>query len=205
LVEAPRRSAPPDVRFPPITDIPAERPQTTQSGHWLSPSLHSVPPLRSGAAAAIHMKFTSFPNRALVKLSGKRTYVITTWRVTLGEELKWRNGVADLRRRGMPRRAFSSLPAGAFALTAALLHRGSRTHTPVDRSALEPAAVRLRCRQSPAGLPIFTSTALSCLARAIIACTQAVMIAPLFAFVILFTSAANLASTSATVPDIRPR
>ena len=35
------------------------------------------------------------------KLSGKRTYIITTRRITSGDELKQRNGLAGLRGRGM--------------------------------------------------------------------------------------------------------
>jgi len=36
------------------------------------------------------------------RLSGNRTYIITTSRITSGEEWKYRKGLAGLRRRGMP-------------------------------------------------------------------------------------------------------
>jgi hypothetical protein len=53
-----------------------------------------------------------------LRLSGKRTYISTTSRITSGEELKYRNGLAGLRGRGMhPPYPAPSLPAGALGLT----------------------------------------------------------------------------------------
>ena len=53
----------------------------------------------------------------LRKLSGKRTYIITTRRMISGDELKYRNGDIGLRGRGiLPAIAVRLMP-GAFRLT----------------------------------------------------------------------------------------
>ena len=50
---------------------------------------------------------------------GSRTYIMTMRRITLGEELKYRNGLAALRRRGMQFALDDQCKSvsGAFALT----------------------------------------------------------------------------------------
>jgi hypothetical protein len=136
------------VSMSPVTaKVPAPVAKPTHAAHPLTPDFtceHRSEPVPPKAHRLMEETDPRSNSRTstLRRLSRKRTYISTISRITFGEELKYRNGLAGLRGRGMRPPYPALLTSGYTWLDRAFLTAGlsSRRRSDVERTS-PPMAV----------------------------------------------------------------